>query len=81
MHPGDASALRFASWASTDSVHFVDSVRSVTSLADSIAQRALCLFEPRLGHCHLRASFNGRTAVFQTADVGSIPSARSEPIL
>ena len=68
MHPGDANALRFASWASTDSVHFVDSVRSVTSLADSTVHFS-------------RASFNGRTAVFQTADVGSIPSARSEPIL
>ena len=40
-------------------------------------RQALCGFEPRLGHCHSRASFNGRTAVFQTADVGSIPSARS----
>ena len=28
-----------------------------------------------------RVSFNGRTAVFQTADVGSIPIARSVPIV
>ena len=44
-------------------------------------RRTLFEFEPRLGHCHLRVSFNGRTAVLQTADAGSIPAARSEPIL
>ncbi len=30
VRPRPSKALRFASWASTDSVHSVDSVRSVT---------------------------------------------------
>ena len=36
---------------------------------------------PAWGTVFLRTSSNGRTAVFQTADVGSIPAVRSEPIL